>query len=330
MLDVDALVAGIRAGARRPLARAITLAESTREDHRTAAREVLARLGKPRDTLRIAVSGVPGAGKSTFIEALGAHVIASGHQVAVLTIDPSSAISGGSILGDKTRMASLAKSPKAYIRPSAAGETLGGVARRTRDTMALVEAAGFDVVIVETVGVGQSETTAASMTDLFALVLAPAAGDDLQGIKRGIVELADLVLINKADGDLRAAAGRAASDYANAQRLLRPRRESWTARVVQCSALHDDGIADIWDAMREFRSLVTDSGEYQRNRSLQARHWLWQETTDKLIDLLKGHTQVKAELPALEAAVESGSLAPSVAADQLITAFMNMIGDSSQ
>jgi LAO/AO transport system kinase len=327
MSDVDTLLEGIRAGHRRSLARAITLTESTREDHRAVARELLTRLGPGGETLRVGVSGVPGAGKSTFIEALGTYVLGAGRRVAVLSIDPSSAISGGAILGDKTRMASLARSPDAFIRPSPAGATLGGVARRTRETMALVEAAGYDLVIVETVGVGQSETTAASITDMFILLLAPAAGDDLQGIKRGIAELADLVLVNKADGELRAAADRAASDYANAQRLLRPRRAHWTPRVMTCSSLKNEGVEAVWNTITEFDTATRQAGEHLGTRRAQARHWLWQETSDTLIDMLRASPLVARVLPDLERAVERGDCLPGEAADRLIAAFRTERGD---
>jgi LAO/AO transport system kinase len=328
--DAPQLAAGLMRGERRSLARAITLVESSRVDHREQALALLAAI-EPPDTpvLRLGISGVPGAGKSTFIEVLGIRLIERGHRVAVLTVDPSSAISGGAILGDKTRMPRLSRAPEAFIRPSPAGTTLGGVARRTRETMALVEAAGYDRVIVETVGVGQSETTAASMTDLFALLLAPAAGDDLQGIKRGIVELADLVVITKADGDTRIAAARAASDYSNALRLLRPRRPHWRPTVSTCSALHDEGVCDILASIETFYSQGIADGDLLESRRKQARHWLWQETTATLVDALRADASVGAMLQSLESQVEQGTLLPGLAADRLVEAFMNRRTHSS-
>ena len=244
----EALADGVLDGNRRALAQAITLIESTRRDHRAAASDLLERLmPHAGGSIRLGISGVPGVGKSTFIEALGNHVIDPGHRVAVLTVDPSSAISGGSILGDKTRMELLSRRPEAYIRPSPAGKTLGGVTRRSREALILCEAAGFDVIIVETVGVGQSETKVADMTDMFVLLLLPGGGDELQGIKRGIMELADLILINKADDELKALAGRSAAEYRNALRLLHPRSANWKVEVQTCSARDGTGIAEAWE-----------------------------------------------------------------------------------
>jgi LAO/AO transport system kinase len=311
----------IAAGDRRALARAITLVESTRPEHREAALQILAQLSIPENTLRIGITGVPGAGKSTFIEAFGLHLLTLGHRVAVLSIDPTSAISGGSILGDKTRMEFLSRSANAYIRPSPAGRTLGGVARRTRETLNLCEAAGYDVVIVETVGVGQSETAVASMTDLFLLLLVPGGGDDLQGIKRGIVELADLVLVNKADGDLSAAANRAAADYTHAFRLLRPRSRHWRVKVATCSALQGQGIEEAWELACEFRSALDNSGEMRENRSNQARAWLWDEVAETLLSHFRMDPKLAERLTLLEDAVQSGSINPSVAAERLVAEF---------
>ncbi|MCP4041106.1 MAG: methylmalonyl Co-A mutase-associated GTPase MeaB, partial [Gammaproteobacteria bacterium] len=238
-MDVEVLAEDVRAGKRRALARAITLTESTRSDHRAASAKLLEILTPHTgDSVRIGISGVPGAGKSTFIESLGNLIIDAGHRVAVLTVDPSSVLSGGSILGDKTRMELLSRREEAYIRPSPAGRTLGGVTRNTREALLLCEAAGFDVILVETVGVGQSETAVAEMTDMFLLLLLPGGGDELQGIKRGIVELADLVLINKADGELAVAAERSALEYRSALRLLHPHSKNWNGRVETCSALN--------------------------------------------------------------------------------------------
>ncbi|MBT6273827.1 MAG: methylmalonyl Co-A mutase-associated GTPase MeaB [Chromatiales bacterium] len=320
-LDLQMLAAELGAGKRRALAKAITLTESTRLDHRALAAELLAGLEPSEATLRLAISGVPGAGKSTFIEAFGLHLIEMGHRVAVLSIDPSSAISGGSILGDKTRMPDLSRHPHAFIRPSPAGNTLGGVARRTRESMALCEAAGFNIVVVETVGVGQSETSAASMTDMFILLLVPGGGDDLQGIKRGIVELADLVLVNKADGDLAAAAGRAAADYSNAFRLIRPRSANWRVRVQTCSALQGKGVVEAWAAVSDFHDNARQSGEMMDNRARQASAWMWREAADGVVEALRTDPHVRERVEYLECEVQAGRMLPGAAADQLISTF---------
>ena len=310
-------------GNRRALAQAITLIESTRPDHRAAASDLLERL-MPHSgrSIRLGISGVPGVGKSTFIEALGNHVIDAGHRVAVLTVDPSSAISGGSILGDKTRMELLSRHPEAYIRPSPAGKTLGGVTRRSREALILCEAAGFDVVIVETVGVGQSETKVADMTDMFVLLQLPGGGDELQGIKRGIMELADLVLINKADDELKALAGRSVADYSNALRLLHPRSANWKVRVLTCSARDGDGIADVWELVLQHRSVHEDSGELNTRRAAQARDWMWSEVSDSLLTALQSNPVVREQIPLLEAAASEGRVPPTVAARQLIALFL--------
>lgn len=322
--DLEQLAEGVRQGRYRALARAITLIESGRDDHREAAAALLERLlPDTGQAIRIGISGVPGVGKSTFIEALGMHALECGHKVAVLSIDPSSSISGGSILGDKTRMEKLARQPQAFIRPSPAGSTLGGVARRTRETLLLCEAAGFDTAIVETVGVGQSETAVAGMTDMFILLLLPGGGDELQGIKRGIMELADLVLINKADGEMVAAARRAVADYRNALRLLQPRSAHWQVPVEMCSSLNGDGIADTWRTIGEYRETLSAAGEIERRRARQARSWLWQETADQLLALLKTHPDIRRRLPGLEAEVEQGEILPTAAARRLVAWFLD-------
>ncbi|HEY5720631.1 MAG TPA: methylmalonyl Co-A mutase-associated GTPase MeaB [Gammaproteobacteria bacterium] len=319
----EALAGGLLGGDRRALARAITLVESTRADHRAAAAALLQRLAPHAgNALRLGISGVPGVGKSTFIEALGNHVIDAGHRVAVLTVDPSSAISGGSILGDKTRMETLARRREAYIRPSPSGNTLGGIARRTREAMLLCEAAGFDVVIVETVGVGQSETRVAEMTDMFVLLLLPGGGDELQGIKRGIMELADLVLVNKADGDLQAAAGRAAAEYRSALQLLHPRSAQWKVAVRTCSARSGAGIAEAWQGMLAYRDTLRASGEFESRRAAQARAWLWSEVNESLVHALQGDPEVRRRIPELEAAVNDGRLPPTLAARELLDLFL--------
>jgi LAO/AO transport system kinase len=316
------LAARIKDGDRRALARAITLVESKRADHRKEAEALLdALLPKTGKSIRLGISGPPGVGKSTFIESFGLHLIEAGHKVAVLAIDPSSKISGGSILGDKTRMTELSKSKDAFIRPSPAGETLGGVARRTREAMLICEAAGFDVVIVETVGVGQSETTVSEMTDMFLLLLNPGGGDDLQGVKRGVMELADLLIVNKADGDLAAAAERTASDYAHALRLIQPIHADWQPSVVKCSALKGEGMAAVWDKVTAFRKATAKTGEFDTRRRDQAKAWLAQEVTDGLLEKLRGDPDLAALLAKLEAKVAMRKLSPAAAARQVLSSF---------
>lgn len=317
----DGLAEAVIAGDRRALARAITLIESTRADHRAEAAALLDKLLPAAGTsIRIGISGAPGVGKSTFIEAFGLHVIGQGHRVAVLAVDPSSKIGGGSILGDKTRMAGLAADERAFIRPSPAGATLGGVARRTRESISAVEAAGFDVVIVETVGVGQSETAVADMVDMFVLILQPGGGDDLQGMKRGIVELADLILVNKSDGELVAAAGRTAADYQHALRLLRAPTPGWTPEVRQCSALSGAGITEVWQTVERFRGALGAS--LQRRRSEQAKAALHQELSESLLAALRRDPKVARRLVDLEKRVAAGRVSPAAAADTVAAEFL--------
>jgi LAO/AO transport system kinase len=318
----DSLLSPLIQGDRRALAKAITLVESRLPDHRARAQALLAgALPHTGKALRIGLSGPPGAGKSTFIEAFGLFLLNKGLKVAVLAIDPSSARSGGSILGDKTRMEQLSADPRAFIRPSPSGGSLGGVARRTREAMLLTEAAGYDVVLVETVGVGQSETAVADMVDLFALLLPPGAGDELQGIKRGIMELADLVVVTKADGDLEAAAKRAQGAYRAGLHLMRPRYAVWTPHVLLCSAITGKGLGDIWKQMTSFQSALSDSGDLAALRARQAKAWLWSEIRDRLEDIFRNHPGVSAKLQGLEAAVIAGTLPPAVAAQTLFAAF---------
>lgn len=318
-----ALAAAVSTGQRRALARAVTLVESSRPDHQEAAGELLQQLmpltGK---AFRIGISGAPGVGKSSFIEALGLHLIAAGYKIAVLSIDPSSAISGGSILGDKTRMEQLSRQASAFIRPSPAGRTLGGIARHTREAMLLCEAAGYDIVLIETVGVGQSEISAAGMTDMFVLLLQPGAGDEIQGIKRGIMELADLVLINKADGESAAAAQRSAADYRNAVRLMQPRSPDWKVPVELCSAMTLLGIEQAWEIMQRYRKILTDTGEITKRRRQQARNWLWDEITGSLLAALKADAASGQLLSELENAVAAGVLPASLAARRLLDNFL--------
>ena len=322
-----ALLAGelagrIASGDRRALARAITLVESTRAEDREKADALLATiLPRTGKSIRIGISGAPGVGKSSFIEAFGLHAISKGHRVAVLAVDPSSRRGGGSILGDKTRMAELAKHGGAFVRPSPAGGTLGGVARRTAEAILVCEAAGFDTVMVETVGVGQSETAVADMTDLFLLLLAPGAGDELQGIKRGVVELADLIAVNKADGATIEAAGRTAADYANAARLLRPPTPWWQPRVLTCSAITGAGVAEIWRAVEEFRKAGGVQSGIKKRRSAQAKARLWTEISDALMASFKSDRAAAKLISALEAKIDSGAITPGAAARELLAAF---------
>ncbi|HXM00535.1 MAG TPA: methylmalonyl Co-A mutase-associated GTPase MeaB [Rhizomicrobium sp.] len=308
----------VRGGDRRALARAITLVESTRPADRDKAESLLTALmpfaGK---AIRLGISGAPGAGKSTFIEAFGRHLTGQGKTVAVLAVDPSSRRSGGSILGDKTRMEKLARDPGAFIRPSPAGETLGGVARRTREAMLLVEAAGFDVVMVETVGVGQSETAVAEMVDLFVLLVSPGGGDDLQGIKRGVMELADLVLVTKADGDLAKDASRAASDYHAALHLMRPKYPAVSPDVLKVSALEGVGIAAAWAAMQALHKTLRHGGHIKQLRADQARRWFWNEVQAALHEELLARKDIAEETRKLEASIVAGRTLPFVAARSL-------------
>jgi len=322
-VTTEELIAALRRGDRRALARAITLIESTRPDHREEA-ERLVELLLPHTggAVRIGISGPPGAGKSTFIERFGLDGIALGRRIAVLAVDPASKRSGGAILGDKTRMTELARSPAAFIRPSSAGDRRGGVARHTREAILLCEAAGFDAVLVETVGVGQAETAVAELVDIFVLILPPAAGDELQGIKRGVVELADLVLVNKADGELAAAAHRSAADYASAMRLLRPPLSEWQVPVRAVSALEGTGIREVWHDVARFRAALEQSGAWSRRRAEQARAALWSEIGDSLLDHFRAAAGISAQLAALEQEVMAGTRAPTTAANALLAAFV--------
>lgn len=321
--DTAALADAVRNGDRRALARAITLVESTRADHRAEASVLLENLMPDTGgSIRVGISGSPGVGKSTFIEALGNHVIDQGQRIAVLTVDPSSAISGGSILGDKTRMETLARRDEAFIRPSPSGETLGGIARRSRETLLLCEAAGFDLILVETVGVGQSETTVADMTDMFVLLLLPGGGDQLQGIKRGIMELADLILVNKADGDSEGMARDSAVEYRNALRLMRPRTPDWSVEVLTCSALRGEGLDRAWDVIQDHQHTLESDGMLLRRRAAQAKTWMWSEVRDSLIADLSSNTEVQAHVDALESAVADGELPATLAAAKLLDIYL--------
>jgi LAO/AO transport system kinase len=324
-METLALAQGVAAGDRRALARAITLVESARADHRADAQALLAHLaartpGGERQALRVGLSGTPGVGKSTFIEALGLHLTEKGLRVAVLAVDPSSVRSGGSILGDKTRMERLSREPRAFIRPSPSRTHLGGVARRTREAVALCEAAGFDVVLIETVGVGQSETMVAGLSDVFLLLLAPAGGDELQGVKRGIMEMADIILVNKADGDLRSQAMRTCADYAGALRLLRrrPQDPDGYPLAMTVSATTGDGLAPAWDAVTKLADWRRDQGIWAETRAAQARQWFHDELMAEMLANLARDAGLQQRLVALEAAVAAGRMSPVAAAAQAL------------
>jgi LAO/AO transport system kinase len=322
--DVESLAEAVKAGDRRALARAITLVESARADHREAAEDLLARLAGPgREALRIGLSGTPGVGKSSFIEAFGMMLTGQGLRVAVLAVDPSSARTGGSILGDKTRMERLAREPLAYIRPSPAQSELGGVARRTREAVALCEAAGFDVVMIETVGVGQSETMVAGMSDFFVLLIAPAGGDELQGVKRGIMEMADLILVNKADGELKAAATRTCADYAGALRLLRrrPQDPEGFPKAMTVSAMQETGITAAWGEMQALADWRRAEGHWASRRAAQAREWFEAELRQGLLARLAADPDLDGRRRDLGGAVERGEIAPTRAAAEVLAAF---------
>jgi len=332
-MDIEDLAQRITAGDRRALSRAVTLVESSRADHRAAAgalldtlRETVRRDG--REAVRIGLSGTPGVGKSTFIEAFGSMLTGQGKRVAVLAVDPSSTRSGGSILGDKTRMERLSRDPNAFIRPSPSQSHLGGVARRSREAIALCEAAGFDVVIVETVGVGQSETMVAEMSDLFVLLLAPAGGDELQGVKRGIMEMADLILVNKADGDLKATATRTCADYSGALRLLRkrPQDPEGFPKAMTVSAVDETGLEAAWGEMERLTGWRRETGHFAAARADQARYWFREEVRSGLLARLE-RGAAKARMAELSEAVARGEAAPVAAAREMLASLRGDDGD---
>ena len=316
--SIEQLAKAIRAGDRATLARAITLVESKRADHRQSAHQLvqllLPQTGK---ALRIGITGSPGVGKSTSIETLGRYLTGRGHKVAVLAVDPSSNRTGGSILGDKTRMAELAGDPNAFIRPSPSSGTLGGVAAKTRETMLLCEAAGYDVILVETVGIGQSETAVAEMTDFFLVLMLPGAGDELQGIKKGVVELADMIAVNKADGDNLARARAAAAEYRAALHILKPPSPNWTPPVATYSALTGNGIAEVWAAIESYRDKLTASGELADKRRGQQVKWMWSMLEERLYARLRADPELRQKLPKLEKEVAAGKLSPMLAVEEI-------------
>ena len=318
-MDISDLAKRIASGERRALARGITLAESARSDHRAQTAALIQALPKDRQALRIGLSGTPGVGKSTFIESFGMMLVGQGKRVAVLAVDPSSARSGGSILGDKTRMDRLSRVPEAFIRPSPSQTHLGGVARRSREAVALCEAAGFDVVLIETVGVGQSETVVAEMSDLFLLLLAPAGGDELQGVKRGIMEIADMILVNKADGDLKTAATRTCADYTGALRLLRkrPQDPEGYPKAMMVSALQENGLEAVWDDIVTLIAWRRAHGFWDQTRADQARYWFGEEVRNALLSQLQT-PQVRDAMARFGDKVAAGDLPPAAAAQAFL------------
>jgi LAO/AO transport system kinase len=321
-LGSDDYADGVLSGDRAMLARAITLVESRKPEHRALADALLLRvLPHGGKAIRVGITGVPGVGKSTFIEAFGMNLIAADHRVAVLAVDPSSSRTGGSILGDKTRMERLSRDEHAFIRPSPSTGSLGGVTRTTREAMILCEAAGFDVILVETVGVGQSETAVADMVDFFLVLMIAGAGDELQGIKRGVLELADMIAVNKADGDNRTRALKAASEYAAALNIMQTGSVAWRPPVLTCSALKNEGLQGLWEKVVEHRDIMTTSGELQEKRARQRVHWLWTIIEDRLMTGLRQDSKVSEVIDTVEEAVKSGRLTPGIGAERILGAF---------
>ena len=319
--DIAALARRLRAGDRATLARAITLIESKRADHRNKAHQLVQELlPHTGHAIRVGVTGAPGVGKSLTIDTLGTQLTDQGHKVAVLAVDPSSTRTGGSILGDKTRMARLAVDPRAFVRPSPSSGTLGGVAAKTRETMLLCEAAGFDVVLVETVGIGQSETAVADMTDFFLALMLPGAGDELQGLKKGLVELADMIAVNKADGDNVERAKAAAAEYRAALHILTPRSPNWNPPVVTCSALTGSGVAELWAQVLTHRERMTQSGELSARRREQQVKWMWSMLEQRLFAGLTSNAALRARLKQAEAAVADGRLSAPLAVEEIAVA----------
>ncbi len=326
-LSVPDYVSGVLAGDRTVLARAITLIESQNAEHRACAQQVVQELlASTGGAHRVGITGVPGVGKSTFIDQLGIDLTAAGHQVAVLAVDPTSSRSGGSILGDKTRMERLSVDPRAFVRPSPAGRSLGGVTRATRETILLCEAAGFDVVLVETVGVGQSETVVSDMVDFFLVLMLAGAGDELQGIKKGVLELADMVAVNKADGDNVTRAELAAADYRSALHLMSPSSPSWSPPVITCSGLTGDGLAELWRQVELHREKLTATGELAARRRAQQVKWMWSMLDDRLRDDLRSDRSIVAELARVERNVHDGRIPATVAVDEIWQRYLSTRG----
>jgi len=321
-VDLDELVKGVLQGDRTSLGKALTLVESSRSDDREVVESLLAQISpKTGEAHRIGITGVPGVGKSTFIEAMGSKLIESGHQVAVLAVDPTSTVSGGSILGDKTRMTRLANDPNAFVRPSPSSGTLGGVTRTTRESMALLESAGYDIVMVETVGIGQSETVVAEMVDIFLVLMLPGAGDELQGIKKGVLELADMIAVNKTDGENESKAFEAAKDYISALRLTQPATSNWMPPVVNCSSLTGEGLDEVWEKIKDHKKVLENSGEWAERRKIQKLKWMWSIVEERLSSDLHDHPSVTEQVPQLEKTVLEGEISATAAAERLLEIF---------
>ncbi|MCK6508573.1 methylmalonyl Co-A mutase-associated GTPase MeaB [Myxococcota bacterium] len=328
--SIEDYIAGIRQADRAILGRAISLIESNRPDHREQAQSLLlALLPETGRAHRIGISGIPGVGKSTFIESFGS-MLTKEHRVAVLAIDPSSSVSHGSILGDKTRMQHLASDPRAFIRPSPSSGSFGGVTRKTRETILLCEAAGFDIVIVETVGVGQSEAIVAEMVDSFLVLMLAGAGDELQGIKRGILEVADILAVNKADGDNKPLAERAQREYTNALRLMRPTSPSWKPPVLACSSIDGAGLSAIWEQLQQHRQTLESTGEMAQKRAQQQLRWMWRMVEDQLLYTLHHLPALRTVLPTLQAQVQTASITPTLAAEKILQIFLSTLATSPE
>lgn len=321
-VDLDLLVQGVLESDRTSLGRALTLVESNRTEDRKVVEDLLAQISpKTGEAHRIGITGVPGVGKSTFIEAMGSKLIEDGHKVAVLAVDPTSTVSGGSILGDKTRMTRLANDPNAFVRPSPSSGTLGGVTRTTRESMALLESAGYDIVMVETVGIGQSETVVAEMVDIFLVLMLPGAGDELQGIKKGVLELADMIAVNKTDGENESKALKAARDYISALRLTQPATSNWRPPVVNCSSLTGKGLNEVWEKIQEHKTILENSGEWEQRRKVQKMKWMWSIVQDRLSSDLHDHPSITEQVPEVEKAVLEGKISATAAAEILLETF---------
>lgn len=323
-LSVSDYVDGVLNCDRALLAQAITLIESLNDDHRATADAVLNELLiQNQDSIRIGITGVPGVGKSTFIESFGKQLTSLGHKVAVLAVDPTSSRTGGSILGDKTRMQELSRDKNAFIRPSPTSGTLGGVTRVTRETIVLCEAAGFDVILVETVGVGQSEIMVSQMVDFFLALMLPGAGDELQGIKKGILEIADMIAVNKADGEMKNAANRAVMEYQHALDILNPKSANWKPRSLSCSAFTGDGLAAIWETICDYKRLLKDAGEWQEKRKSQQVEWMWAIIRERILSKIETNEKVQSLVPQLELQVAESKLTPALAALEILTVIGN-------
>ena len=321
-VDLDLLVQGVLESDRTSLGRALTLVESNRTEDRKVVEDLLAQISpKTGEAHRIGITGVPGVGKSTFIEAMGSKLIEDGHKVAVLAVDPTSTVSGGSILGDKTRMTRLANDPNAFVRPSPSSGTLGGVTRTTRESMALLESAGYDIVMVETVGIGQSETVVAEMVDIFLVLMLPGAGDELQGIKKGVLELADMIAVNKTDGENESKALEAARDYISALRLTQPATSNWRPPVVNCSSLTGKGLNEVWEKIQEHKTILENSGAWEQRRKVQKMKWMWSIVQDRLSSDLHDHPSITEQVPEVEKAVLEGKISATAAAEILLETF---------